>query len=93
MNRPHLWLSTAFVTCFLAVGLPYWNIPYSLITLPDALARPGLLALGIAALILCFWTVARFWTGTFVVAASVPSAVFSRVVADGFRDSTSISGP
>ena len=71
------------------VGLSYWNIPYSLLTLPDALARPGLLAIGIAALMPCGFAVARFWTVTFVVAASVPAAVFSRVLADGLRDSTS----
>lgn len=89
MNRQQLWLSTAFVTCVPAVGIPYWTIPYSLLTLPDALARAGLLALGIAALMLCGFAVARFWTVTFVLAASIPAAVFLRVVSDGLRDSTS----
>lgn len=85
MNRPQLWVSTAFITCVLAIGICYWTIPYSLLTLPDALGGAGLFAIGMAAFMLCVYGVARFWTITFVLAASVPAAVCARVVVDGFK--------
>jgi hypothetical protein len=91
MNRAQVWLLTAFVTCFLAVGIPYWLIPYRLVSLPDSLTGPGLFAVGLAAFLLAVGAVTPAWTIVLVPAVSVPASVFVRVVADGLSDPTSHS--
>ncbi|HET8700783.1 MAG TPA: hypothetical protein VFL97_03845 [Nitrococcus sp.] len=35
-------LAIAFTASFLAVGIPYWLIPYGMLNLPEALLRPAL---------------------------------------------------
>jgi hypothetical protein len=40
------WLIAAFVVSFLAVGFPYWQIPYAKVSLPSTLYGPGLLVVG-----------------------------------------------
>ena len=35
-------LLLAFVVCFLALGIPYWQLPYSEIGLPDTLINAAL---------------------------------------------------
>jgi hypothetical protein len=82
-------LPIAFVTSFLAVGVPYWLIPYGKLNLPDALIAPGLLVVGLAASALRSCAAAPFWKITCIVAAAVPAAVFARVIVDGAKDPTS----
>ncbi len=82
-------LPIAFVASFLAVGVPYWLIPYSKISLPDALVAPGMLVVVLGALMLRSCGVASFWRVTSIVGASVPAAVFARVIADVAADPTS----
>lgn len=84
-----MWLLTAFVTCFLTVGIPYWLIPYRLVSLPDSLIGPGLFAVGFAAFLLAVGAVTPVWRIVLVPAALVPAAVFARVVVDGLSDPTS----
>lgn len=89
IHRTQVWLLTAFGTCFLAVGIPYWLIPSRLVSLPDSLPSPGLVAVGLAAFLLAIGAATPLWKIPLVPAASVPAAVFARVVADGLRDPTS----
>lgn len=79
----------AFAVSFLAVGLPYWLIPYKSVNLPDALIAPGLLVVCAAALLLRAHRIAPFWRTTAVIGAAVPAAVFARVIAEGLQDPTS----
>jgi hypothetical protein len=79
----------AFAVSFLAVGIPYWSVPYAQVALPNTLWGFGLLvvllssaavraALGV--------TVLRTFA---VVGASVPAAVLVRVIAGVSADATS----
>ena len=82
-------LAVAFAGSFLAVGVPYWQIPYAQVSLPGAVWGVGLvLVAGLAALprILC---ATRLWPTTLIVGASVPAAVLARVVYDTASDPTS----
>lgn len=74
---------------FLCVGIPYWLIPYREVALPHALPAPGLVVVGLAALMLVVLRTLPFWRATWLAAAAVPAAVFARVVFDGVRDPTS----
>lgn len=79
----------AFAVSFLAVGLPYWRIPYKSVNLPDALMAPGLLVVCAAAMLLRVLRIAPFWRTTVIIGAAVPAAVFARVIAEGLQDPTS----
>lgn len=83
------WLLLAVAISFVAVGIPYWSIPYNKLNLPDALLGPGLLVVVISALLLRFGGVISFWRSTWPVGASVAAVVIARVLVDGARDSTS----
>jgi hypothetical protein len=82
-------LPIAFLLSFLAVGVPYWLIPYSKLNLPSALMEPGLCVVIGAALILQLRGAASFWKIVTMVGIAVPAAVFARVVWDGLSDPTS----
>ena len=84
-----IWLLIAFIASFGAVGAFYWMIPYSQVNLPDSSLAPGMVVVGFAALALCAHRVASFWRVTSIVGASVPAAVFARVIWDGVQDPTS----
>lgn len=79
----------AFAVSFLAVGLPYWLIPYKSVNLPDALMAPGLLVVCAAALLLRGFRAAPFWRTTGMVGSAVPAAVMARVLVEGLLDPTS----
>jgi hypothetical protein len=83
------WLSVAFISGFLAVGIPYWLIPYNKGNLPDALMGPALLVVVFAALLIRSFQVTSFWRVVGIVGASVPAAVFARVIVEGLQDPTS----
>lgn len=83
------WIIPAFAVSFLAVGLPYWLIPYNRVNLPDALIAPELLVVCIAALLLRVFQAAPFWRTTAFIGAAVPAAVLARVIVEGLLDPTS----
>lgn len=89
MNRNSVWLLIAFLAGALAVGLYYWTIPYSQISLPGSLMAPGLLIIAVSACLLAAHGMGRFRTIFLIHAASVPAAVFLRIVIDGLADPTS----
>ena len=82
------WRWIAFLLTFVAVGGPYWLIPYNKINLPDALLTPGLSLTFLATLVLRSYAGAKFWKATLTIASAVPSAVFARVIFDCARDPT-----
>ncbi len=87
--RDRLVLAAAFLASLLAVGLPYWRIPYRELSLPsDIWGYPLLLVAGLAGLAIIV-SAGGFWRTTLVVSASVPAAVMARVVYDVVSDSTS----
>lgn len=82
-------LALAFAGAFFAVGIPYWQIPYSQLNLPHAVwGFPLVLAGGVA-------VVARavggtgFWLTALATGSAVPGAVMARVVYDTAIDPTS----
>jgi len=71
------WLFIAFFAGFLAVGLPYWQIPYAQVSLPDTLIGFGLLVvIAVAAISRLKGRTPKFQT-IVVVGMAVPSAVFA----------------
>lgn len=84
-----LWLPLSVTASFLAVGIPYWLIPYNKLNLPDAVLGPGLVVVVISALLLRIYDVAALWKVIWMVGGSVALAVMARVVIEGVRDPTS----
>ena len=81
-------LSSAFFCSFLIVGLPYWQIPYAKISLPNAIWGWPLLIVTVLAALPRAVSGTRFWPAALVVGASVPAAVLARIVHDTFLDPT-----
>jgi hypothetical protein len=50
-QRP-IWLVAAFVIAFLAIGIPYWRIPYNQFDLGHVELLPGAIFMGLATLAL-----------------------------------------
>ena len=82
------WLAAAFAIGFLAVGLPYWQIPYAKVSLPSTLYAPGLLIVGVGAAAARAFGKARFLMVFFIVSATVPLAVLTRVAVETNKDPT-----
>ena len=83
------WWAPAFFVAFFAAGIPYWQIPYATLSLPDSLIGMGLLVVSVVAALTRAVAKSRLLPVIFVVGAAVLCAVFARVVADGMRDPTS----
>jgi len=80
--------ATAFLAAFVALGVPYWLIPYRQVNLPNALLTTGLVAVPLAALLLRSFGAARVWLATAVAGSAVPAVVMARVVFDCLKDPT-----
>jgi hypothetical protein len=83
------WLVAAFVVGFFAVGVPYWQIPYAKVSLPDTLYGAGLLVVGVLAAATRGFGKARLLAVILVAGASVPAAILARVAVDTAKDPTS----
>ncbi len=57
-NLKSLWLLPAFVAAFFLIGTPFWDIPYSQVSVPNSLVAPGLIGLIVFTLILTVFEVA-----------------------------------
>ena len=77
-----------FLSSFLAIGLPYWSLPYHGVNLPNALLTPGLIVVPLTALLLRSFRVARTGLATIIAGASVPAAVMTRVIVECMQDGT-----
>ena len=82
------WWQPGFAMAFFAVGVPYWQIPYSKLNVPDAVLGAGLLAVAAAAALARVYSGRHFFRVIAVIGSSVPAVVIARVVLDGLRDST-----
>lgn len=81
-------LVLAFAGSFFVIGIPFWQIPYSQVSLPNALWGPGLLVVAALAVIPRVFAGAGFWMTAMVVGAAVPAAVFARVIVEALADPT-----
>jgi hypothetical protein len=82
-------LVVASVVSFFAVGVPYWQVPYAKLSLPDPLYGTGLLLVGVLSAAARACCKARLLAVIFTVGAAVPAAIFVRVVVDAAKDPTS----
>jgi hypothetical protein len=87
-SSAHLVVDRLSRKCLVVVGIPYWAMPYSRLSLPDALMGPGLFVVGLTAFLLCACGVTGFLLITLVQAASVPAVAFRRVLTDALKDPT-----
>ena len=87
-NSP-TWRWIGFAIALLGVGFRYWQLPYASINLPGSLLGPGLVAVGVVAMLLRAFGTGRFVKIWLLIAGSVPLAVAIRVIADTARDATS----
>lgn len=86
--RSLLLLAVLFTLCLLSVGLPYWRLPYSKVSLPSTLWTPALLLVAVIPALSRPLSLHPLVAG-FVTGASVPIAVMARVVHDTAVDPTS----
>jgi multisubunit Na+/H+ antiporter MnhG subunit len=90
MNKSaRYWLAGAFLAGFLAIGVPYWPIPYNKVSLPNTLYGTGLVVVGVAAAAARAFGKAHFLAAVFVAGAAIPAAVIARVAVETSRDPTS----
>jgi hypothetical protein len=82
------WLVPAFLAGLLAVGTPYWLLPYRAAEPPGAFVNPALLAPGLFALLLVLLRLATTRLAIGVMAACVPAAIALRVAVEAIRDPT-----
>lgn len=77
----------AFVSVFLAVGVPYWLVPYNK-TIPNAVIAIGVTAVVLVAAILAFRGF-KLAKALVVPGLAVPAAAMARVIVEGVLDPTS----
>jgi hypothetical protein len=77
---PLHWWAPAFCVAFFATGIPYWQIPYATLSLPDSLIGVGLLVVSVVAAVTRAFAKSRLLPVIFVVGAAVPCAVFARPI-------------
>lgn len=87
--RFSIWLVGAFIVAFLAVGIPYWQVPYSKVSIPDTLMAPGIVVVAIAAAFVRFAGRHGFLASLLVIAFAVPATVLVRVAVETSQDPTS----
>jgi hypothetical protein len=74
---------------FLAVGIPYWQIPYDDVEIPTTLVTAALIVVVAAAALARAMGRSRFFVCVLAVGAAIPAAVMVRVVVDTATDPTS----
>jgi hypothetical protein len=82
-------LALAFFVVFLIVGLPYWEIPYSKVALPNSLYGWYLVMVLLLPPALRVGVRASFMQSVSAVGVAVPATVLARVVIETLQDPTS----
>jgi hypothetical protein len=88
-SRQLVSLLIAFALALLAVGLPYWRIPYDKLALPNSIINLGLVVPFVAAAVVRFFSGVSLRRSVIVIGLAVPCAVVLRAVVDVFADPTS----
>ncbi len=73
-----LWLPIGFVIALIGVGFKYWQLPALHAPLPAVLLGPGLVAVGVVAMLLRAFGTGRFVRIWLTIALTVPAAVAIR---------------
>lgn len=76
----------AFLLGFLAVGIPFWMIPYSKLNVPDAFLGFGLVVVFLLAFLLSWSGTASFLKTLNVMAMTLPAALMARVIVEGLME-------
>lgn len=84
-----LWLVGAFLVAFLAVGIPFWQVPYAKVSIPNTLMAPGLFMVALGAALVRFAGKHSFLASLLIVALAVPATVMARVVIETSTNPTS----
>ena len=84
------WRWIGFLIALVGVGFPYWQLPPELAGLPRALYGPGLVAVGVIAMLMRAFGTGRFLTLWLLIALAVPAAVLVRLALDAARG---VAGP
>lgn len=82
------WVWLAAIVGFLAVGILFWQIPYSKVNLPDAMLGFGLIVVATSALLLRASGVARTWRAIWTMGLVPAAADMARVIVECMRDPT-----
>ena len=80
-------LLLAFAACFVMIGTPYWQLPYSSVSLPDSLYGTGLLLMFVCSLFFCSRGVGFLWSAA-ILGMSIPAVVATRIIVDVARDNS-----
>ena len=75
-----------FLGCFFLAGIPFWQIPYSLVTVPNAFFGFGVVVVFAGAAVLGFRLGVR--RGLMVGGAVFPAILMARVLVEGIMDPT-----
>ena len=78
-------IALSFAARFFAIGIPYWLVPYSQLSLPNAVMGPGLAVIFLLALFQRMYAVAPFWKVTWALGGSVALVIIARVIVDAMR--------
>lgn len=88
-NLKSFWLLPAFATAFFLIGIPFWDIPYSQVSVPNSLVAPRLISLVALTVILTVFEVASLRRILVVMSLCLPVVVYARVEVETGRDPTS----
>ena len=73
------WRWIGFLIALVGVGFPYWQLAPEQAGLPRALYGPGLVAVGVIAMLLRAFGTGRFLTLWLLIAAAVPGLTVERI--------------
>jgi len=80
-----LYLLIGFLSCYVAIGIPYWRLPYSEVSLPDSLYTIGLFLTFIGAIVFCVYNIGFLWSAA-VFGCCAPAVVATRIIIDTAQD-------
>lgn len=80
-----VWRWIGFLIALVGVGFPYWQLAPEQAGLPRALYGPGLVAVGVVAMLLRAFGTGRFLPLWLLTALAVPAAVLVRLALDAAR--------
>ncbi|TQM16654.1 hypothetical protein FB548_0018 [Pseudoxanthomonas sp. 3HH-4] len=79
------WRWIGFLIALVGVGFPYWQLSPELAGLPRALYGPGLVAVGVVAMLLRAFGTGRFLPLWLLISMAVPAAVLVRLGLNALR--------